>query len=142
VSTYFTRLFKFSTGSLAGTATDTLVLWLLSSFFFESKVGTNIISPTISWICAVFVNFLLSYYFVWKDRVIESKSTKKTFAGRLGTYYASCFVAFLIKMAILQLIVNLSGWNIVICNLLALCISGFINYTINDNLTFKKKRRR
>lgn len=138
---YFTRLFKYSTGSLAGTTTDTLVLWLLSSCFFESKTGINLVSPTISWICAVFVNFLVSYYFVWKDRVVKSKSTKKTFIGRLGTYYASCFVAFLIKMAILQLIVNLLVWNIVICNLMALCISGFCNYTINDNLTFKKKKR-
>ena len=42
------RLGKHTAVSLLGTATDTLVLWFLSSVVFKSYVGEYIISPIIS----------------------------------------------------------------------------------------------
>ena len=44
--------------SLLGTAVDTLVLWLCSHYIFSgSYAGRNVISPVISFECAVRVNF-------------------------------------------------------------------------------------
>ena len=63
------RLAKHTLFSLLGTATDTLVLWFLSSLVFKSYVGEYIISPIISFECATLVNFLSSSKLVWKDRM-------------------------------------------------------------------------
>ena len=63
------KFMKFSLSSLVGTVVDTLVLWLFSHFVFTRYVGQYIISPVISFECAVFANYLLSYFMVWKERV-------------------------------------------------------------------------
>ena len=63
------RVPKFVLGNLIGTLVDTFVLWVFSHFVFDGYVGEVIISPVISFECAVLVNFLLSYHFIWRDRV-------------------------------------------------------------------------
>ena len=64
------RYLKFSGTSVIGTVVDTLVLWLLSDMVFHGRYwGEYMISPAISFQCAVAVNFLISYFYVWKDRI-------------------------------------------------------------------------
>ena len=63
------RIPKFIIGNVLGTLADTLVLWVFSHFVFSGYVGEVIISPIISFECAVLVNFLVSYHYTWKDRV-------------------------------------------------------------------------
>ena len=110
----------FLAGNLLGTLVDTLVLWLFSHYVFSEYVGQVIISPIISFECAVFVNFLMAYYVIWKDRI--SQLTPKSFFRHLGAYNATCIGAFLVKMAALMFIQWLTKWDVVICNLLALCV--------------------
>lgn len=43
-------------------------------------------------------------------------------------------------LGILLLIERFTGWDMVICNLVAMCFSGIINYSINNLLIFKKKK--
>ena len=63
------RYIKFAGTSVIGTIVDTLVLWVLSDFVFTRGYwGEYIISPVISFQCAVAVNFTISYFYVWKDR--------------------------------------------------------------------------
>ena len=133
------RVPKFFMGNLVGTLVDTLVLWVFSHFVFRHYVGQVIISPFISFECAVFTNFLVSYYFIWNDRITQK--TKKTFVRHYAAYNISCTGAFFIKMGVLMLIQYLTKWDVVICNLIALCVSGIFNFMINEFVIFKKRKR-
>ena len=46
---------------------------------------------------------------------------------------------FLVRMGILTLIGKFTGWDVVICNLLAVCVSGIVNFTISNLFIFKRK---
>ena len=133
------RFPKFFAGNLLGTLVDTLVLWVFSHFVFQSYVGKVIISPVISFEFAVFSNFLFSYNMTWKDRI--SHRSGKSFIRHYGAYNASCTGGFLIKMGLLMLIQALTKWDVVICNLLALCVSGTYNFAMDELVIFKKKNK-
>ena len=91
----------------------------------------------ISFECAVFVNFLTAYFYVWKDRVNREKSG--VFFGHFWKYNLTCISAFLLKMLILNAVAVASKWDPVICNLIALCFSGVLNFVINEFVIFRKK---
>ena len=131
------RLAKHTLFSLLGTATDTLVLWFLSSLVFKSYVGEYIISPIISFECATLVNFLSSSKLVWKDRM-KGLSLGSYFKHFLG-FNASYAGVFLLKMALLLGLERLSGWDVVWCNLIAVTICGFINFFMNEKVIFRPK---
>ena len=133
------RIPKFAAGNLLGTLVDTLVLWVFSHFVFHGYVGKVIISPLISFEFAVFSNFVFSYYMTWKDRI--SHDSGKSFVRHYGAYNASCTGGFLIKMGVLLLIQALTKWDVVICNLLALCVSGTYNFMMNELVIFKKRNK-
>lgn len=133
------RFIKFFLTSGIGTIVDTIVLWFVSTYIFHSYVGQYIISPIISFECANLTNFIFAYFFVW-DKRIENK-TKKSFWGRFVLYNISCSVVFGIKMLFLLVVERFSGWNVVYCNLIALCLSGLVNFLITDKLIFKAKKR-
>ena len=132
------RIPKFVAGNLLGTLVDTLVLWVFSHFVFHNYVGKVIISPIISFEFAVFSNFVFSYYMTWKDRI--SQHSGKSFIRHYGAYNATCTGGFLIKMGVLLLIQALTKWDVVICNLLALCVSGTYNFMMNELVIFKKRK--
>ena len=131
------RLAKHTLFSLLGTATDTLVLWFLSSLVFKSYVGEYIIAPIISFECATLVNFLSSSKLVWKDRM-KGLSLGSYFKHFLG-FNASYAGVFLLKMALLLGLERLSGWDVVWCNLIAVTICGFINFFMNEKVIFRPK---
>ena len=62
------RFPKFVGVNAIGTAVDTAVLWLFSHFVFDGYVGEYVISPIISFECAVLSNYLFSYFGVWRER--------------------------------------------------------------------------
>ena len=63
------RYAKYAGTSAFGTLVDTFVLWMLSDHVFTDGFwGEYIVSPVISFQCAVAVNYVISYFFVWKDR--------------------------------------------------------------------------
>ena len=66
--------------------------------------------------------------------------TLKRFLGKYVFYNLSASGVFLIKMCFLLLFERLFGWNVVICNLAALCISGLINFSMGEWVIFRKKR--
>ncbi len=134
------RFAKFVAGNLTGTLVDTFVLWLFSHFVFHGYVGKVIISPVISFEFAVFSNFVFSYYLTWKDRI--SHHSGRSFFRQYLSYNISCTGGFLIKMGILLLIQALTKWDVVICNLLALCVSGTYNFIMDDQVIFKKRNNK
>lgn len=139
---FLVRYAKFAGTSAVGSIVDTLVLWLLSDLIFTRGYwGEYIISPLISFQCAVAVNYMISYFYVWKDRTRKrSDASVRRFFRLYGAYNLSSSVVFLFRLGILLLIERFTGWDVVICNLVAMCFSGIINYAINNLLIFKKKK--
>jgi len=137
------RYVKFMGTSVIGTVVDTLVLWILSDFIFtEGYWGEYVISPVISFQCAVAANFIISYFYVWKDRTLTDtdRSFKRAFRLYL-TYNLSASAVFLLRLGVLLLIERFTGLDVVICNLIALCISGILNFSIYNLFVFKKNSR-
>ena len=132
------RFPKFVATSLVGTVVDTVVLWLFSHHVFGGYVGKVILSPIISFECAVLTNFTVSYFFTWKDRI--SQRSVRSYLRHYAAYNASCTGTFLLKMGFLMLIQWLTKWDVVICNLLALCVSGLVNYSMNEFVIFRKRK--
>lgn len=132
-----TKGIKFSLTSLFGTITDTLVLWAMTTYVFgQSHFEKYILSPMISFECAVVVNYTVAFFYVWKDRInIFSISS---YLSHFWKYNLSCISAFIVKMFILNAIAVATKWNPVICNLLALCVSGVLNFIINEFIVFRK----
>ena len=130
---------KFILVNALGTVVDTAVLWLLSSRIFSSYAGEYLLSPLISFECAVFFNFCLSFFFIWKDRV-ECGGLRLFFKKYLF-YNILCSMTFMLKMGFLLLFELLFGWDVVICNLAALCISGIVNFSMGEWVIFRKKKR-
>ena len=135
------RYLKFMGTSVVGTIVDTLVLWVLSDFVFTRGYwGEYIISPVISFQCALTTNFLISYFYVWKDRTAVSGASTKRFLKLFFAYNLSGSAVFLLRLGALLIIEKFTGWDVVICNLLAMCVSGVLNFAINNLLIFKKTK--
>lgn len=135
---YIGKVSKFVVSNAMGTVVDTLVLWVCSHFIFADYgyVGEYLVSPLISFECAVFANYLSSWHFVWRDRA--KRYGKSTFMRKYLMYNLSSSAAFLAKMAVLLLLERLFGWNVVVCNLVALCLSGCINFAMGEWVIFRK----
>lgn len=136
------RYIKFISTNVVGTLVDTFVLWILSDFVFtEGYWGEYLISPIISFQCAVVVNFTISYFYVWKDRtLVRPDRSKKQFLRLFLAYDLSCSAVFLIRLGIMLLIEKFTSWDVVICNLLAMGFSGILNFLIDNLLIFRKKK--
>ena len=132
------QMVKYSVTTLLGTIVDNVVLWIFSTFVLgDSHFEQYVLSPMISFECAVFVNFLTSYFYVWKDRV--NRKMHGVFIGHFWKYNLTCISSFLLKMLILNAVAVASKWDPVICNLIALCFSGVLNFVINEFVIFRKK---
>lgn len=135
--TVLLRYIRFLGASAAGTAVDMLILWLLSDFVFTKGYwGEYILSPLISFQCAVMVNYTVFYFYVWRDRVASSGSIS-FFLRRYLRYNLSCSSVFLLRYGLILLIGRLTSWDVVVCSLLAMCVSGVINFLLTNNLVFR-----
>ena len=135
------RYLKYAGTSLAGTIVDTLVLLLLSDLVFTNGYwGEYVISPAISFQCAVMTNYTLSYFYVWRDRR-EDTGRVRSFFRRFLYYDLSCSTVFLLRLGLLLVIERQSGWDVVICNLTAMCFSGIVNFLMNNLVIFRRKKR-
>lgn len=128
---------KFLLSRIVGTLVDTFILWMLSAYVFTSYVGIYLVSPTISFEFAVVSNFLFSYFWIWRKRI--SSNNIKTFFIRFFAFNIASVMGFAIKMSLLLLFERLFGWNVVFCNIVALLISGIVNFIIAEFVIFKKK---
>lgn len=129
------RIPKYVLVSAAGTVVDTVVLWLVSHHIFHSFAGEYLLSPFISFECAVLFNFICSFFLIWKDRMDIRNA--RTFISRYLLYNLSCTMTFLLKMGLLLFFKFLFGWDVVICNLVALCVSGVVNFVMSDRVIFR-----
>ena len=117
------RFVKFIGAGMVGSAVDTLVLWIISDFvFYKSYWGEYVFSPLISFQCAVAVNFAIAYFYVWKDRTRNAQKDGTSSYFKLYLIYdLSASGVFLFRLVLLLLIEKMTGWDVVICNLIAMC---------------------
>ena len=54
-------------------------------------------------------------------------------------FNVSSALGFVVKMVFLLLFERIFGWNVVVCNLAALLISGLFNYFLAETVVFGKK---
>lgn len=136
------RYIKYAGTSVIGTVVDTLVLWVLSDLVFSRGYwGEYVISPVISFQCAVATNFTISYFYVWRDRTRKSPDASiRRFFKLYVAYNLSGSAVFLLRLGTLLVIETFTGWDVVACNLIAMCCSGCINFIINNLLIFKQKK--
>ncbi len=134
------RFLGFSATSTLGTVVDMLILWICSDFIFTSSFGQFYLSPFISFEFAVLTNFSCAYFFVWSDR-ISKRSVRNFFHHYLG-YNLSCTAVFLVKMVFLQLFhYAFPRLDVLLCNILALCCSGTLNFVMTEFVVFREKKK-
>lgn len=141
-----TKFIVFSVTSGVGTLVDLGLHWLLSARFFPDSYWWGLwISPFISFEVAVLVNFLIAYNYVWRERI--SRRGRRSFFRHFAAYNATNTGVFFVKLAVMQglhfLFVCLdwfqdATFEPVLCNMLALCVSGLINFFVNEFVIFRK----
>ncbi len=142
------KFLMFMLTSSAGTVVDLGLHWVLCAFVFPGDYwGSFWIAPTISFEVAALVNFVIAYYFVWKERI--SQRSARSFFRHFAAYNAACIGAYLLKFVAMQglhfLFVSLNwlqDWSLepVLCNLLGLCFSGLFNFVMSEFVIFNKKK--
>lgn len=131
------KYIKFITSRAAGTIVDTLVLWVCSHYIFGGGYwATYVISPIISFEVAVMSNFLCSYFWIWSNRI--SQKNRQSFWRHFVAFNLSSVAGFVVKMIFLLLFESLFGWHVVVCNLVALAISGVLNFFLSESVVFRK----
>ena len=133
------RFGEFAVANALGTVVDTAVLWVFSTYILKGTYfGENILSPAISFEAAVLTNFLCSYAVIWKDRV--SARTHRSFWRHYLPYNVSCTGIFFLRLAILVLLKELTGFHVVFCNLMAMCVTGLLNFLMGEKVIFRRKQ--
>ena len=144
----FLKLCLFSVTSLAGTIVDLALHWLLVRYVFDGNYwGSYWIAPVVSFEVAAMTNFIIAYYFVWKERVTYRgyRSFWRHFAG----YNAAGVGAFILKLIAMQgihfLFVSLdwlqdNSIEPVLCNFIGMCFSGLFNFYMSEFVIFNKKK--
>lgn len=144
-----TKFLMFSLSTVAGTVVDLGLHWVQSTYVFNGNYwGSYWIAPTLSFEAATLVNFIIAYFFIWKER-ISKPSSKRSFFRHFAGYNATCVGAYLIKFVAMQgfhfLFLTL-GWfqqysiEPALCNLLGMSFSGVFNFVMNEFVVFKPKR--
>lgn len=143
-----TKFVMFVLTSSAGTIVDLGLHWVLSKYAFSGNYwGSFWIAPTISFEVAALVNFVIAYFFVWKERI--SHRSVRSFFRHFAAYNAASIGAYLIKFVAMQGLHFLflsQGWfqqwsfEPVLCNLLGLCFSGAFNFAMSEFVIFGKTK--
>ena len=134
----FRRYLKYAGTNLVGTTVDTLVLWLLSDFVIKGEYWKQyILAPALSFQCAVLTNYLISYYYVWRDRTRDFVGVRRLIR-RYFAYNLSCSTVFVLRLGLLLLLEKIFGWDVVICNLVAMSFSGILNFIMNNLVIFRR----
>jgi putative flippase GtrA len=127
---------KFAIRGVVGAVVDTLVLWILTTFFFHSYFTKYVLSPAISYELGIAVTYIICYFWIWNHRVHNEKSDfLKLFLG----YNFALLISLVVKIGLLSLINELFHFHIVICNVLALCFSGIFSFFASEKFIFKKR---
>ena len=126
------RFGKFVLTNLSGTVVDTAVLLALSAVL-TSPAALYLLAPVIAFELATLNNFTLAYNWVWRERVEPSW---KDFWTRFVKFNVSVLGVFLMRLGLIAALGFSLGLPVVVCNLIALTLSGLVNFGAADRLVF------
>jgi putative flippase GtrA len=125
---------KFTIRGIAGAIIDSLFLLLLSEWIFVSYIGKYILAPAISFEISLIFTYSICYFWIWNHRV---QNNSKDFISRFPLYNLGLLISFAVKMILLITFERLFHFRPVVCNLMALSISGFVGFAFGNRLVFK-----
>lgn len=133
------RYFKYLLTSSVGGAVEMVALWLLSFFIFKGGFWLEyIISPIIAFQISVPVNYYISYFYVWGDRKDDSTSEdRKCRWKKRISYTLLTTLVFLVRLGTLLIIEKFYNWDVLTCSIIAMIVSGILNFIISNQLIFK-----
>ncbi|MDP8227802.1 MAG: GtrA family protein [Candidatus Celaenobacter polaris] len=133
----FKRFIKFTIRGLIGAVVDTTVLWFLTTYAFTTYFAKYVLAPSISFEVAILVSYVIIYFWIWNHIVLNSF---KDFIRRIPKYNAAVLLSFGVKLILLNVIQQIFHFEVLICNLIALFFSGFINFFTNEKIIFKEQK--
>lgn len=119
---------------LAGFAVDNLTYLLLSRLLTGVTARTFVV-PVLSYQVAMFCNFLLSFYWVWRDR----RSGNRHFARRLLLYNATTAVPFLFRMVAYVQLFRLLRLEGIVSNMIAILVGVAFNFFVCERFIFRAR---
>jgi len=130
------KITKFTLRGIAGAVVDTSVLWVLTRLLFHSYFTTYILAPSISYEVGILFAYIICYFWIWNHRVHHNIND---FLRRIPSYNIAALVSLGVKMLMLIAVERISHFHVVICNLLALSVSGSVNFFASEKIIFKKR---
>ncbi len=139
--TFFINQGKYACATSFGAVVEMAILWLLAHVIFKntSFSGKDSLSILIASEIAILVNFTTAYFFVWKDRIIK-RSGRSYFRHYLA-FALTANILMVLKVALALFFKDLFRWDVVICDFVALIISGTVNFVINEMVIFKNRKQ-
>lgn len=129
------RFAKFVAISFIGGGIDLLMVWLLTTYAFDTYFTDVILAPLISFECAVIVGFTFCWFLIWNDRVGHGAGE---YFRRMLMYNISNLGVFGIRLLLVVLLQRLLPQHLVLCNLIARMLAGVVNFIIIDKVIFRR----
>jgi dolichol-phosphate mannosyltransferase len=123
------RLLKFLMVGTSGVLVNVAVFWGLTQPLSVHYLAAGVAAGLL----ATGSNYLLNSAFTWADR---PSRTVSTFLSRMGRYYVATWVGFLLYLALLWGFTHL-GVVPMLSNLIAVGISGLVNYLMHNVWTWR-----
>lgn len=132
------RFVKFSLVGVSGIIVNELItgISLVILTDFSSVVIRANVSVFFGWFTSVLTNFLLNYYWTWKDRKAQDSTP---LIHKLGKYYISAAAAFVVQLSVVTLLAIAFGWspaNILLFNLAGILLGTVVNFALADKWVF------
>ena len=139
--TFFINQGKYACATSFGALVEMAVLWFLAHVAFKSAhfYGKDSLSILIASEIAILVNFTTAYFFVWKDRITR-RSPRSYFRHYLA-FALTANILLVLKVALALLFKDIFRWDVVICDFIALLISGTVNFVLNEMVIFKDRKQ-
>lgn len=139
--TFFINQAKYACATSLGAVVEMAILWLLAHVIFKntSFSGKDSLSILIASEIAILVNFTTAYFFVWKDRI--TKRSARSYFRHYLAFALTANILMVLKVAMALFFKDLFRWDVVICDFVALILSGTVNFVINEMVIFKNRKQ-
>jgi len=128
------RLWKFLMVGASGVLLDVIAFWALTHPLGVHYLAAGMAAGAL----ATGSNYVLNSAFTWADRSSQSVST---FLYRMGRYYMATWAGFLLYMVLLWGFTHL-GVVPMLSNLIAVGVSGLVNYLMHSVWTWRQQDAR
>ncbi len=128
------RFSKFGVVGGIGYIIDNSIFFSLSRLF-ENLFALTFIIPFVSYEIAMFNNYVLSYYWVWRDR----REKNKYFMRKLVYYNGTTFIPFIVRMLVYVQLFRFLRIEGIISNMIAIIVGMLFNFFICEKFIFRKE---